>query len=106
DSVCPPVQGCYVLALAGDRPPGPLCLVTTAPGGTACLNLVLQNQNPVAGLQTTLQISDLTKPLPGLPLLANHLAAVQPAGRRAPPWLPVSRTSASRTSASRSLVAT
>ena len=83
DSVCPPVQGCYVLALAGDRPPGPLCLVTTAPGGTACLNLVLQNQNPVAGLQTTLQISDLTKPLPGLPILSIPVASVQPVGRAA-----------------------
>lgn len=83
DSVCPPVQGCYLLDLAGDRPPGPLCLVTTAPGGTACLNLVLQNQNPVAGLQTTLQISDFMKPLPGLPILSIPVASVQPVGRAA-----------------------
>jgi len=80
DSICPPVQGCYILALAGDRPPDPRCMVTTAPGGTACLNLVLQNTNPVAGLQTTLQISDPMKPLPGLPI---PVASVQPLGRAA-----------------------
>src|SRR5439155_19824693 len=55
-------QGCYILALAGDRPPDPRCMVTTAPGGTACLNLVLQNTNPVAGLQTTAQIADAGYP--------------------------------------------
>jgi hypothetical protein len=83
DSVCPPVQGCALLDLAGDRPPDPRCMVTTAPGGTACLNLELQNTNPVAGLQTTLQISGPMKPLPGLPILSIPVASVQPVGRAA-----------------------
>ncbi len=61
DSTCSPATGCYMLSFKDplfDPPAGSRCDVVVAAGETACLSLRLTNTEPVAGLQTTVQIMD------------------------------------------------
>ena len=71
---CPPAPGCYILGfhpsdMPGVMMPSPVCTITAPPGGTACLQVMLYNTTPVAGVQSAFAIYDpRLDPLPGGPV--------------------------------------
>jgi len=79
-STCSPGPGCYLLDFLPDRAvrdpiPGSNCTAAAPPGGTACLQLALQNSVPVGGLQTTLEVMDADGGIPADPFF--HAVSVE-----------------------------
>jgi len=66
----------------GDAVPPGRCTVTVPPGGTACLDLTLNNTTPVGGFQTVLEVRDADGGEPANPLVI-HAVSVDPVGRAA-----------------------